>query len=68
MKLPILDLELNRPSRGSIAWYAGISVMAASGLVEWPLAAIIAAGHMIEENTRSQAVSGAAGGVESGAG
>ena len=68
MKLPILDLEVNRPTRASLAWYAGIAAMGAAELIEWPLAAIVIAGHLIEENTRSSAVSGAAGGVESGAG
>lgn len=68
MKLPILDLELSRPTRASVAWYAGLSAMAATGLLEWPLAAIVAAGHLVEENSRSQAVEELAEGVESGAG
>jgi hypothetical protein len=68
MRLPILDLELERPTRGSIAWYAGIGAMTAAGAVEWPVAAIIATGHLIAENSKSSAVSGAAEGAESAAG
>lgn len=68
MKLPLLDLEVQCPTRGSLAWYAGLATMGATGLVEWPLAAIIAAGHLISENSQSQAVAGAAEGAESGAG
>lgn len=68
MKLPIVDLELNRPAKASLAWYGGISAMAAAGLVEWPLALIVVAGHFVEENSRSQAISEAAEGVEAGAG
>ncbi|HWF34119.1 MAG TPA: hypothetical protein VG295_02075 [Solirubrobacteraceae bacterium] len=68
MKLPVLDLELNRPTRSSLAWYAGMGAMTAAGLLEWPLAAIVVTGHLISENSRSSAVSGAASGVESAAG
>lgn len=68
MKVPLLDLQLNKPTRSSIAWYAGISAMTATGLIEWPLAAIVVAGHLIEENSRSPEVSSAAEGVQSGAG
>ena len=68
MKLPILDLQLNKPTRGSLAWYGALGVMTGAGLLEWPLAVAIAAGHLITENTRSQAVAGAAEGAESAAG
>lgn len=67
MRVPVLHVELNRPTRGSLAWYAGLTAMSATGLIEWPVAAVVAAGHLISENSRSQAVSGAAGGVESAA-
>ena len=67
MKIPLLDLEVHRPTRGSLAWYAGIGTMAALGTVEWPVAAVIAAGHFVAENSRSAAVSEAAEGAESGA-
>ncbi len=39
MRIPIIDLELNRPTKSSLAWYGGIGAMAGVGLVEWPLAA-----------------------------
>jgi hypothetical protein len=68
MKIPVVDVEFNKPTRGSLAWYAALATMGAAGLVEWPLATLIAASHLISENSRSQAVSGAAEGAESGAG
>jgi hypothetical protein len=68
IKLPVLDLELNPPTRSSLAWYAGIGAMTVGGLMEWPLAAVVVSGHLISENSRSPAVSGAASGVESAAG
>lgn len=67
MRIPLIDLQVDTPTRGSLAWYGGVGVMAATGLLEWPLAAVVAAGHLISENTRSQTVSGAAEGAESGA-
>lgn len=68
MKIPVIDLELNRPTRASLAFYSGLAAMAVAELIEWPLAVAVAAGHMIAENSRSETVSGAAEGVQSGAG
>ena len=68
MRVPLLDLKVNKPTRGSVAWYGALGVMTGAGLIEWPLAAVVAAGHLIAENTRSEAVSGAAEGAESAAG
>ncbi len=65
MRIPIIDLNLNPPTRSSLAWYGGIGAMAGVGLVEWPLAAIIVAGHLVSENSKSPAVSGAAQGAQS---
>lgn len=68
MHIPLLDLELNQPTRGSLAWYTALGAMTAAGVIEWPLGLLTAAGHLIAENSRSQAVSGAAEGTESAAG
>ena len=68
MKLPVLNLEVSRPTRGSIAWYGALGTMSAFGMIEWPLALVVGAGHLIAENSRSQAVTGAAEGAESAAG
>ncbi len=68
MRIPILEFELNRPNRGSLAWYGGIGAMTTVGLIEWPVAAIIAVGHLIAENSDSATVSGVAEGAESAAG
>jgi hypothetical protein len=68
MKIPVLDLEVNRPNRGSVAWYASVGAMGAFELIEWPLAAVMMAGNVIAENSRSETVSGAAEGASSAAG
>jgi hypothetical protein len=68
MRIPIVDVQLHRPTRGSVGWYTAIGAMTAAGLLEWPLAAIVAAGHLISENSTSPTVAGAGAGAESGAG
>lgn len=68
MKIPVLDLELKRPTRSSVAWYAGVGTMSALGVVEWPVAAIIAAGHFVSENSRSAVVAEMVEGAESSGG
>ncbi len=68
MQIPVLDLQIHKPTRGSLAWYGAVGTMAAVGIVEWPLAAVVAAGHLVAENTRSPAAEGAAEGAESASG
>lgn len=68
MRIPVLDLHVNRPSRGSLAWYGGVGAMATIGLVEWPLAAILVTGHVVAENSGSSSVSEAAEGASDAAG
>ncbi len=31
MRLPIIDLDLSAPTRGSLAWYGGVGTMAVAG-------------------------------------
>lgn len=68
MRIPLVDLQLSAPTRGSLGWYAAIGAMTAAGLLEWPLAAVVAAGHLISENSTSAALAGAGAGAEDGAG
>ena len=68
MQIPVIDLEVRRPARSSLAWYAGIGTMAALGLIEWPLAAVVATSHLISQDSRAPTVSDAAEGAGSGAG
>jgi hypothetical protein len=63
MRIPYIDLNVNRPDRSTLAWYAGIGTMTAAGLVEWPLALVIVTGNVVAENARSRTVSGAAEGA-----
>jgi hypothetical protein len=68
MKFPVLDLELHKPTRGSLAWYGTVGLMSAAGLLEWPVAVVLTTGHLIAENSRSETVASAGEGAESAAG
>jgi len=48
-------------------WYAGLAVMAALEIIEWPLAILMIAGHEIAHRTHSQELRELAEGVEAAA-
>src|SRR5215467_5123615 len=50
-----------------LGWYAGLTVMAAIEIIEWPLALMMMLGHEIAHRAHSQALRDFAEGVESGA-
>jgi len=61
-----------RPRRRTLphprfTWYAGVAVMAALEIVEWPLALIMMIGHEIAHRSHSEALRDFAEGIESGA-
>lgn len=66
IEVPVIDLRVSRPSRQSVAWLAGLGAMAAIELIEWPLALIVAAGHIVATQTESPTVREAVEGAESG--
>ncbi len=47
--LPLLGpVRLPEPQR--LAWYAGVATLVVIGMVEWPVALVIAAGHLLSED------------------
>jgi len=50
-----------------LGWYAGLVVMAAVEVIEWPLAILMMLGHEIAHRAHSQALRDFAEGIESGA-
>ena len=56
-------IELSRPHLG---WYAGLAVMAAIEMIEWPLAIMMILGHEIAHRARSDALRDFAEGIEAG--
>jgi hypothetical protein len=56
-----------RRAHPRLGWYAGLAVMAAVEIIEWPLALMMMLGHEIAHRAHSQAVRDFAEGVEAGA-
>jgi len=56
-----LDTDLAR-----VAWYAGLGALVAFEVVEWPIAALLAATHFIEHNARDGIVKQLTEGLEEG--
>lgn len=49
VNLPLLgQLEIPRPEQ--LAYYGGIALLAAFELIDWPVAVVIAAGHLMASN------------------
>lgn len=46
--LPVIG-HLDLPPTGSLAYYGAIALMAGLGLLEWPVAAAVAAGHFLAQ-------------------
>lgn len=57
LTLPILG-EVPVPPPERLAYYTGIGVLAAIGLIEWPVAAVIGVGHVLADQHWSRTLSG----------
>jgi|SRR5947209_8481174 len=44
------------PAPQRLAWYGGITVIAVLGLVEWPVAALLATGHLLAEDHHNRLI------------
>lgn len=40
---------LHLPSKSTLAYFAGIGALAALGIIEWPVAAVVAIGHLLAQ-------------------
>jgi hypothetical protein len=58
--------EMSSSERVYFAWYGGLGLMAALRLIEWRLAAVIAAAHTIERYGRRERLRELAGGLGAG--
>jgi len=53
MNLPVFGkLEIPRPEQ--LAYYGGLAALAAFELIDWPVALVIAAGHLLASNHHSK--------------
>ena len=56
LRLPVLG-ELSLPKeRGHLAWYAGVFLLGALEIVEWPVVAVLAAAKALADQHSSQAL------------
>jgi hypothetical protein len=42
------------PSHVHLAWYCGLATVAAFGIVDWPVAVVLAVGHLLAEDEHSR--------------
>lgn len=53
VQLPVLgQIEIPRPEQ--LAYYGGLAALAAFELIDWPVAVVIAAGHILASNHRNR--------------
>jgi hypothetical protein len=53
VNVPVLgQLEIPRPEQ--LAYYGGLAALAALELIDWPVAVVIAAGHLLASNHRNK--------------
>lgn len=63
----MLGNRIGLPSRGSLAWYAGLGAMTALEVIEWPVAAVVAVSHAIATHGRDPVLREAGAGTEAAA-
>ena len=64
--VPLVDTTINLPDRAAVAWYAGLGVMAALELVEWPFALAVAGTHFLANHAQRRDVQELVEGLEAG--
>lgn len=64
MTLPVLHSRVHLPAPEDVAYYGAIGLLAALEIVEWPVAVIIAGGHLLASRSRNQLTEGLGQGAE----
>lgn len=64
LELPLVG-EVTVPPADKIAYYAGVGVLAAVQVIEWPLALVITAGHLLADQHLSGLAAGLGEALES---
>jgi hypothetical protein len=53
--VPVPRIRMPSGAAGNVIWWGGLAAVAALGVVEWPVAAIVAAGTWVAEQRSRQA-------------
>lgn len=55
LKLPVVGtVWIPPPER--LAWYGGIALLAGMGMLEWPVAVVLTAGHLLADQERFESL------------
>lgn len=57
IRMPVVGV-VHVPPPDRLAYFAGLGLLAALGVVEWPVAAVIGAGHLLSDQHWSQVAAG----------
>ncbi|MCW3050723.1 MAG: hypothetical protein JWO74_5007 [Solirubrobacterales bacterium] len=66
-RVPLLGIPIAKPDRGSLAWYAGLGLMGALDVIDWPVALVVGVSHALATQARNPEVREAAEGTEAAA-
>jgi hypothetical protein len=64
MTLPFVGWRITAPERESAAYYAVIGGLVVAEVIEWPVALLLAGGHLLAAQTRYRGLRGAIEGLE----
>ncbi len=53
--VPVPHVEMPKGTAGRVLWWGGLAALAAAGVVEWPVAALVGAGSWVAEQYAKQA-------------
>jgi hypothetical protein len=62
-RLPLIG-DVTVPPPGQMAYFAGLGILAAVEVIEWPLALVIGTGHLLAEQRWSRFLRGLGGAAE----
>jgi hypothetical protein len=63
VRLPLIG-DVTTPPPGQMAYFAGLGVLAAVEIIEWPLALVIGTGHLLADQHWSRILRGLGGAAE----
>jgi hypothetical protein len=55
LRLPCLG-QVSLPNPQRLAWFGGLTILVAAGLIEWPVALVLSIGHVLSESHHNHIV------------
>ena len=63
--MPVTGWVVPLPAANSVPWIAGLALVAALEVIDWPVAVLLALGHTIMTNSKNKELRELAEGIES---